>query len=279
MLYLAGLAPGVCGIAVFNWRLYGAPWMSGYSGLSGMYAWAHVEANLVRYMTWLGQTQGWASLAWLGMFAPLRFPIERRLRVVGTLVIVVLWASYVPYLVFDEWWYLRFLLPAMPTMIVFSLLVWRRLWGQLLGPAFGPAAVIGCVLFTLFQQYDTARTSPIWSLREAETRYARAGAALRGMSPSSPVCVSMQHSGGLRHYAGCPTARYDWLKEASLCLSLETFRAAGLHPYIVLDDWEQPEFRRRFALPTHIEHWPWPTRWRDANVTILDAGRAPDRCS
>lgn len=277
LLFAAGLAPAVCGVAFLNWRLYGAPWTSGYGDLATLHTWANVPVNALRYTTWLVHTQGWLSLAWIVMLAPLRWPIDPVLRGLGATVIVALWVTYLPYLVFDAWWFLRFLLPAMPVMIVFAILAWRRVFVGLLGPAFGPAAVIACGALTLAHQETVGRASPIWVVQAHESRYARAGAALRNLGSAAPVCLSMQHSGGLRHYAGCSTARYDQLPEGELCRSLQTFRAAGLQPFIVLDDWEREGFQRRFGLPP-VDRWPWPVRWRGSDVTIFDAGGSSPVC-
>jgi hypothetical protein len=278
LLFGVGLAPAICAIAFLNWRLYGAPWTSGYGALSATHAWANIPVNVVRYTTWFVQTQGWASLAWVGMLLPLRWPIDPVLRAVGATLIVALWATYMPYLPFDEWWFLRFLLPAIPVMIVFAMLVWQRAFVGALGPAFGPAAVIACIAFTLAHQAAVVRASPIFLVQAHESRYERTGAAFRGLSPVRPVCIAMQHSGGLRHYAGCPTARYDQLPDADLCAALRTFRAAGLHAYVVLDDWERAPFQQRFALPQAVDLWPWPVRWRGSDVTIFDAGPSSPGC-
>jgi hypothetical protein len=278
LLFAAGLAPAVCGIALLNWRLYGAPWTSGYGALSASHAWANIPVNVVRYTTWLVRTQGWASLAWIGLLLPLRWPVDTVLRGVGATLIVALWATYLPYLAFDSWWFLRFLLPAIPVMIVFAILVWQRVLVGVLGPAFGPAAVIACVAFALAHQAAVVRASPIFVVQAHESRYERAGAAFRNLAPVRPVCLAMQHSGGLRHYAGCPTARYDQLPEGDLCGVLRTFRAAGLQPYVVLDDWERAQFQQRFRLPPAVDRWPWPVRWRGSDVTIFDAGGSSPAC-
>ena len=57
----------------------------------------------------------------------------------------------------------------------------------------------------------------------------------------------MQHSGTLRLYAGRPTIRYEWFEATRLPAAVQWLTERGYRPYIVLENWEEPWFRRRFA--------------------------------
>jgi hypothetical protein len=277
-LYAGAAAPAVCAVLVVNWRLYGHPLLSGYGNADGLYAWANVLPNLRRYPQWLIETQGVAGLAWIAMGLPLGFASSRARRGFAVAFVLALWAAYLPYIVFDDWTFLRFLLPAMPIMAILAIVVWRDLLGRWL-PAWlaGALVLVGCIV-TACYQLEFVRRGPISTLREHELRYVSAAAAIPDTEPAGVVCLAMLHSGSLRYYKGCLTARYDLLPERRLCESLEILRAAGLRPYIVLDEQELDQFRRRFALPASTDAWPWPRIPTTAPVTIFDARQSNARC-
>src|SRR2546423_8394018 len=57
----------------------------------------------------------------------------------------------------------------------------------------------------------------------------------------------MQDSGSVRYYAQRMTARFDSLPAGSLDAAMEMLRARGFRPYFLLEEWEIPDFRARFA--------------------------------
>jgi hypothetical protein len=62
----------------------------------------------------------------------------------------------------------------------------------------------------------------------------------------------MQHSGSVRYYSGRLTFRYDLLSPTRLPFVLDWFRARGLRPYILLDDSEEGNYRRRFGVDSAV---------------------------
>lgn len=276
--YGIGAAPPVCATLLVNWRLYGSPLASGYGNLGELYAWAHVLPNLRHYFAWLVETQGVQSLAWLAIPLAPGFALAWRRRGFAVTFVLGLWAAYLPYLVFEDWPYVRFLLPAMPLMATLAIIVWRDVLLRWLSPAFAAAIVIGGCAAAVCYQFEFTRVSSVLSVREHQQRYVSAAAAIQEAESTDAVCVALEHAGSLRHYGGCLTARYDRLPAGPLCGSLEIFRAAGLRPFIVLDEWEKAQFRQRFGLPESIDAWPWPRITSPTNVTILDARHASAPC-
>ena len=55
------------------------------------------------------------------------------------------------------------------------------------------------------------------------------------------------HAGSLRYYAGRATLRFDILSGAWLDRAASWLDAHGRHPYVLIEDWEMPAFRKRFA--------------------------------
>ena len=57
----------------------------------------------------------------------------------------------------------------------------------------------------------------------------------------------MHHAGSIRYYAGRLTIRFDQLDEMWLDRAVDWLERQGRRPYFLLEDWELPEFERRFA--------------------------------
>jgi hypothetical protein len=67
------------------------------------------------------------------------------------------------------------------------------------------------------------------------------------VTQSNSVIVSGIHSGSLRYYAGRMTLNYVWLDGKWLDGAVEWLGDNGVHAYALLEDWEIPMFRQRFA--------------------------------
>ena len=125
--FAAGLVPGAMMLAAVNSALYGSPFLSGYGGAGDYLRVAHVPRNLVLYPRWLLETQG--PLVFLSLLAPLawlRSPLtesgERRPALPALVVFGgALAAIYALYLPFEDWPYVRFLLPGLPLALVLAL--------------------------------------------------------------------------------------------------------------------------------------------------------------
>src|SRR6185503_17858312 len=101
-------------VAGFQHAMYGSPLESGYGDAAGLFALAHVVPNMRLYLGWLLEVHG--PLLGLGLLAPfvLRASNDRRNVSIVVLLLALVattLACYLPYLVFDTWWYIRFLLP------------------------------------------------------------------------------------------------------------------------------------------------------------------------
>ena len=118
-------AVGVVWVAFLNNRWYGSPTESGYGHLSNFFALAHGGANLARYLSWLASAESPLAVVGLGVVLLAPALVSRRRDVVGVPLLLAAWVAwvwgfYLFYLVFDTWWFLRFLLPAFPLMAMGS---------------------------------------------------------------------------------------------------------------------------------------------------------------
>jgi hypothetical protein len=293
LLFAAGSIPACIVVALINRRLYGAPFASGYGPLDALYSWSYLWPNLARYPRWIVQTETVVVLlALVAPFAlrahasaPGREGWPRRLAIVWWCFIAANVLSYIFYLPFDEWWYVRFLMPAYPPLLVLSCAALWRLVSPLTRLAIGAndlaaATVVGAVAWHGVA-FSTDRGAQLQWI--AEQRYATVGRYIASTLPERAVLISMQHSGGIRYYSGRITVRYDVMRQTDLDLVVEELRRLGYSPYLVLDDWEEPQFRQRFEGQSALAGLDWMpvARLASDHVRIYDtadrqAGR-PDR--
>jgi hypothetical protein len=227
---------------------YGSPLASGYGSMSDLFGMEFVAANLRQYPAWLTDAHG--PVIWLSLFAPFVLPRtgDRPLRVGLLVLAVAVWALYLPYVAFQphEWHYTRFLLPATAVMLLLSAFVLVRGVRLLLPDA--RIVVGGAVLIAVLVVMGRAAVANgALHIHEAERKYPAAGRAVLAHAGPGAWVLTGQHSGSLRYYAGSRTIRWDLVEPADVDLVVDTLRARGAHPMVVLDPGEADEFRKRFA--------------------------------
>jgi 4-amino-4-deoxy-L-arabinose transferase-like glycosyltransferase len=261
--FVVALLPGPITVAVINNHLYGSPLASGYGSFSTIYAWRNGWANAVNYPVWLVQTQ--TPFILLALAAPMLLrraglTAARRFALLGlvfSLVVVLLYLWYTP---FDNWVYLRFLLPAYPMLLAgaaaaFGLLAPRAPRQRL--TAFAAAAVV-------LAAWGGWQARGAFSVQQEEARYlaaARFAAAL----PENAVMLANQHSGSLRYYAHRDTLRIEWLAPDVYAEALSYLRAEGRRVFAVLDEAEREPFRARYRDVTDLS-------WLDRPPALTAAG-------
>jgi hypothetical protein len=289
--YSAGVIPGCVAIGALYAAWYGSPLMSGYGSLDSIYDWRNALPNLARYPAWVAESE--TPLVLLAFAAPLlvtRVSDAGRLgahaRVVtGSWVcfIVAVLASYLLYEVFNAWWFVRFMLPAFPPLLVLTAVSIVALSSSL-PPGlrvFVPSALVAVMVW---HGLDYARDHAVFAAR-AERKYAAAADYVARRLPENAAVLSMQHSGSVRYYSGRTTVRFDHIPPAQLDATLTTLAASGYRPYILLEPWEVPQFQKRYAGFSALAPLDWPPAalLRESNIRIYDpadrpafvAGRAP----
>jgi hypothetical protein len=239
--YGAAAAPGAIGVALIQRAFYGSPWQSGYGSLGAYFSIDHVAQNAVRYFSWMSQAH---TAAWLlALAAPFLLPGPLTALFISLCLINI--AGYLPFAVFEDWSYLRYLLPAVPLLLILTVAavdaVCRRL-----RPAAAPAvvAVATVVLALLFVR--EARDREVFRLQRLEARYERAGTYVGRRLPPNAIVITSWESGSVRFYGHRPTLVWDSLDPQWLDRAVEFVRARGLEPYLLFERWEEPIFRRRF---------------------------------
>jgi hypothetical protein len=258
--YAFGLVPGLFAIMVVNIAFYGGPLTTGYGSLSELYALSSLPLNVRNYVPWIVQTQTpLILLALLPLFvrgALRESAASVSPRACCAAVVALTFLSYLFYANFDHWFYLRFLLPAYP--VLFVLLAAGMRWVALKLPAEArvPAVALACAVMIPFG-VNVAKGEGVFNVAAFEGRHVRAANEVASRTPADAIVLSVQHSGSVRYYANRITLRYDWLKDDALDPALRDLAAKGRRAYLVVDDWEEKEFRARFAPANRAGRLDW----------------------
>jgi Dolichyl-phosphate-mannose-protein mannosyltransferase len=246
LLFSLPVLAGAAIVALVNRDLYGGVTNTGYGELGGLFSQYRALPNITRYTTWLVTSQ--TPLALVGLIA-LFLPVGRWMRnaprVPGKGLLAAVCAgvvgSYLVWIIFDAWWYLRFLLPCWPAIGVTS--AWVLSWpsGRELGRV-GKLVLVSVGLYGLV----FAQKTGAFEFSGGDQRYVTIAHLVRDATPPGSVIFTMQHSGSVRYYGERMTLRYDYLHARWLDRTVEWLNRQGMHPYFLLEQSEVEQFQRRF---------------------------------
>jgi len=268
--FVIGAVPAAAGIAALDARLYESPLTTGYGTPGDLFV-GDVATNLSNYGRWIADVETpIVALAIVYVAAPRLFPPPRvrlaRLLIGGTIAATL--ASYVFYRPFDVWWYLRFLLPMWPAMMLATSaaidgILARSLRSHGSGSAQWAArahaiAMTAIVAAIAWHGLRVAASRSVFDLWRTERRYIDVARFVADRTEPDAVVLSHQHSGSLRFYGDRLTLRFDVLDPVWLDRALGYLQSIGRRPYLVLDGGEVDAFRRRFAAVSRAGALDWP---------------------
>ena len=165
---------------------------------------------------------------------------------------------YLAYRPFPEWWYLRFLLPAVALSLVLTsvatfALAARLRWGAV---PLALAVIAGASVWAI----RSSEAREALGLRQLEARFPLTATAVAEHLPPASVALTLWQSGGLRFWPGREVVVWDALDPAWLDRAVAWLTDRGRAPAIVVERSEEEEFRRRFAGQTY-GGLDWPPRY------------------
>lgn len=254
-MLMAGALPGVAAWLWLNHVLYGNVIGSGYGDAGRLFSLSHVGANAANYAKAFYQTQTVFPL--LALAAPFVLAgAARRLALWLLGFAGVVTAIYLLYRPFPEWWYLRFLIPAIVLAIVVACAAAARLAerGRMRG-----VVAIGTVALALMGM-QAAGARQVLALQGLEGRYRATADVVAERLPPNAVLITVWQSGSVRFHAGREAVLWDSLDPAWLDRAVEWLGAHGRVPYILVERREEGEFRDRFRGHAAIGALDWPPR-------------------
>ena len=247
--------------------MYGSPFRSGYGDLDKMFSSAHVLPNLERYLQWsVGSHTILIVLALAAPFALKRYGSSRTAWWLLGFAAATL-ACYLPYVVFDAWWYTRFLLPALLPWLALTAAVLvaahRETTRRPRGSRLSSCAAVAAVSLFL----HTGSTRDVFRIRDLEWRFRSVGEFVATM-PADAAFITLHHSGSIRFYASRSTVGWADIDKGRLDDAIAFLRRHGRRPYLLFERWEEPQFRERFA-GERLGALDWPATAEVDGVRIM----------
>ena len=252
LAFAVPVAAAGLGLAALQQAWYGSPFRSGYGATDELFAVSNIAPNAGRYVGWMLDV---APLTFVGMPGAFRLRHDARAR--GMLVFAVLViVAYLVYAVFDDWTYLRFLLPASAVFAVFAA-VEIAAWLDRVPSPIRLVALFLAILGTAATGVVSARTRDTFKLADQLTRVDHVAEFVRTQTPATAVVVSGEQSGSMRYATGRSIVRWEAATSESLGASLSALEHASRPVFIVLDAFEDNLFRSKFsAVPAAALDWP-----------------------
>ena len=266
LLGLGGL-PGAAFFLVHSQAAYGSFETTGYGDYSSMFGAGFVPATLLHYALWLPALL--TPLVALNLALPWVASIAGRTRwLLGTWILAFA-AFYSTYkLTQENWWYLRFLLPAVPAMAVGSLLVLRSALSRVRARAArGESAIVFATVLALAAtlSFRLNRSLGTFYVGKEELRYAQAAEWMLRNVPANAVCLSMQASGALFYYTDFTIVRWDFIDKGNVGRIESAIQASGRPLYAVLFPSEYDDSR----LPGSVMPGRWSEVGKVEGVKVL----------
>ena len=225
--------------------MHGSPFRSGYGDLSPLFSGGHIGPNLVRYPRWLVEAHTPLIIAALASPFVARDASTRRYSLWLITFAAAVFACYLPYVVFEDWWYLRFVLPAIPPLMALTAFVVVRAIGRFPVPARAIAFfVVAALVSVLYVRY--AERHHTFRLRDFEWRFRAAGEYVASRFPGDAAFITGHQTGSIRFYAKRSTAGWGFIDPGRLDEAVEFLRRHRRKPYLLFEAWEEPDFRSRF---------------------------------
>ena len=259
--------PGATVVLVAHAALYGSPLRSGYGDLSALFASSHVLPNLARYPRWVLEAH--TPVLLLALVAPAMLADDKRRTAWWLLAFsVAVFLCYLPYVVFEDWWYQRFVLPSLPPLLALTAVPIVRIVARLATTWRAIAFVVVCAVFAIVF-VDRGVRRDAFRLKDFEYRFRAAGEYVATL-PANAAIVTGHQTGSVRFYSGRSAVGWGDITPGHLADALDYLRRKGRKPYLLFESWEEPNFRARFPTdPLGSLAWP-PAVEIDRTVRIYD---------
>jgi hypothetical protein len=250
---LAGIVPGVSAVAILQSAIYGSALQSGYGAFAQIFRISHIEANLQRYPAWLAEAH--TPVLLLGLAAPFFVRHARRAWLLVAFAVATL-VAYLPYVPFDDWSYSRFLLPALPAVIVLTTIVIQAVTVRLRGGLRGAVFVL---LITVMGGWWLHRAVELsaFRLQTLERKYIAIGQYAARL-PANAIVIGAQATGAVRYYAQRPTLAWDAIDPAWLDRVIAELVSRGYEPYLAVESFEAETYKSRFRADSAFGRLDWP---------------------
>jgi hypothetical protein len=259
LAFVIGGVPGAAFLAWYNHALYGAVLTTGYGDVSSLFSARFVPHNALHFLEWIPLLLT-PFVAGPAALLPWMNAGDRRLRWLLGAWVAAIAGFYVWYFHSGEyWWYLRFLLPAFPAVILAGLLATRtwcdRWWSGSRRSTIVPATLL---LLALAWQGAFTHGFGLRFTRASAAPYVETVAWMRAHAPANALVVQMQLSGCFTYYTDFTLVRWDLVSREGWQALVAAAEAAGRPVFATLYDFEEARafggaIQGRWRLITRID--------------------------
>jgi hypothetical protein len=268
----AGAPIAAClAFGAINRLLWGSALTSGHGPLSLLFSLANVWPNLLLYPRVIATQMPAVLLIPIAAIERRGYGVRRRYDDGDRSMTIALWAwiaavflAYVAYPAYDSEVNLRFLLPAVPALVVLASAAALSLAGPVIDTHRAACVVLSLVVTGY--GVHSARIRGAFETDHLE-KFATAGNLIEQRLPERAVLLAMLHSGSANYYSGRSIIRYDLLPPTRLDGLIEELQQRGYEPYILLDPDEREVFQSRYRGHSRLAALDWPPV-----VTLMPSG-------
>jgi hypothetical protein len=168
-------------------------------------------------------------------------------------------ALYLVYVPFQDWSYLRFLLPAVVVMIVLASATTSAIARRLPGALHVVVVVaIAGALSTSWVKF--AKVHYAFDLQASEQRFVETAQWVDRHVPPGATVFASWHSGSIRYYGQRLSVVWDAIQPDQLDSAIDYLQRIGRPAYAVFEPWELDAFRERFGGRSTFGALDWPPR-------------------
>jgi hypothetical protein len=245
ILFCIGAAPVAACLVIMNHMLYGKSLTTGYGDFSSLFGLRYVSASLHNYLSWIPVEM--TPLIVLALGFPFVVVDMRRGVRVGVIVWFATFATFYAtyYYTHETWWFLRFLLPAIPALIVGMLSVIAAV-----GKQYPSLKFVGGLLLTCFLlRWNVVWTHKLYALDSGaqEKEYPDTCVFIKNNVPRDAVILCMQASGSVLFYTDHTIVRWDCIGETDFLEIVKACDKTGQQIYMVLFSFEEKSALKKFS--------------------------------
>lgn len=241
---IVGGIPGAAFLAWYNLKLYGSVLTTGYGNIGPIFGLRFAAHNVAHFAIWLP-----LLLSPFVLVAALGALLRLRRESPGVVAMLALWcAAFVGFYVFyfhsgETWWYLRFILPMFPAVILAGLLVTHRTFGQPLAQGWRKWAPLLLLVGALAWEIVCGHRLIVTQTKADDRPYLQAVHWMQTHAPANAIVLQMQTSGSFTFYTSFTIVRWDIINGDAWNRLCAVAQAAGRPLYATLFEFEE---RRAF---------------------------------
>ncbi len=236
-----GALPGIAALLAVNHSAYGGYLQSGYGAIGNEFHAGLVPGTLAFCVRWLPVLLSPIVIVSPAILAFLRSRPRAAAMLAAWACVYI--GFYLPYRwTHEDWWFLRFLLPAAPALVVAGLVVLQACFGWLRDRSPGKwAVVLPALLLAAAVGVEAAQIIPLdaWAIGRGERKYGRVADWLGANVPRNAAVIAYQFSGALYYYTSLTLLRPDQMEPRMAERVRAAARSAGMPLYAVLFPFER----------------------------------------